>query len=313
MLTAQWVQLFTVTVSASNATVTGVTSGDKVAVGDTVSVTVSFSQSKNKSFTVNDASGNTLLSKSANGTYTFTMPASDVTISASSESNSCVTPDTLVTLADGTQKRIDEVQPTDMLLVWNFYEGKYDVAPASILMNHGYDTVKVLTLEFADGTKIGTINGHGFFDEARNEFVIINTENVADFVGHNFVKVDGDGYTTTELVGYSVEERYTEVWSILTVRYYNCILEGLWSVTEAEVSNSPTYLMPFVVGEDMKYDSELMQADIEKYGLYTYEDFAMYCTEEQFEALGLDIFKVAVGKGYITYDQIVFLLQIHCS
>ena len=313
MLTAQWVQLFTVTVSASNATVTGVTSGDKVAVGDTVSVTVSFSQSKNKSFTVKDASGTTLLSKSANGTYTFTMPASDVTISASSESNTCVTPDTLVTLADGTQKRIDEVQPTDMLLVWNFYEGKYDVAPASILMNHGYDTVKVLTLEFADGTKIGTINGHGFFDEASNEFVIINTENVADFVGHNFVKVDGDGYTTTELVGYSVEERYTEVWSILTVRYYNCILEGLWSVTEAEVSNSPTYLMPFVVGEDMKYDSELMQADIEKYGLYTYEDFAMYCTEEQFEALGLDIFKVAVGKGYITYDQIVFLLQIHCS
>ena len=227
--------------------------------------------------------------------------------------NVCVTPDTLVTLADGTQKRIDAVKPTDMLLVWNFYEGKYDVAPASILMNHGYDTVEVLTLVFADGTTIGTINGHGFFDEALNEFVILKADNVADFVGHSFVKLDGDSYSTTELVGYSVETRYTEVWSILTVRYYNCILEGLWSVTEAEVPNSPTYLMPFVVGEDMKYDSELMQADIEKYGLYTYEEFAMYCTKEQFEALGLEYFKVAVGKGYITREQIIFLLEVHCS
>lgn len=313
MLTAQWAQVYSVTVSTSNATVTGVTSGDKIAVGETVSVTVSFSQSKNKTFTVKDASGNTLLSKTANGTYTFTMPASDVTISASSESSTCVTPDTLVTLADGTQKRIDEVQPTDMLLVWNFYEGKYDVAPASILMNHGYDTVEVLTLVFADGTTIGTINGHGFFDEALNAFVIINTENVADFVGHSFVKVDGDSYTTTELVGYRVETRYTEVWSILTAVHYNAIIEGMWSVTEAEVPNSPTYLMPFVVGEGMKYDSELMQADIEKYGLYTYEDFAMYCTKEQFEALGLDIFKVAVGKGYITREQIIFLLETHCQ
>ena len=285
---------------------------EKAVAGQDVAVALSFKNESGRSVTVKDANDNDVSFTQSNTTIYFKMPASNVTITVKSDS-SCFTPDTLITLADGTQKRIDEVEYTDMILVWNFSEGRYDAAPASIIMNHGYGTVDVLTLVFADGTRVNTINGHGFFDEALNQFVIIDTENVADYVGHSFIKLDGDSYSATELVGYSVETRYTEVWSILTAVHYNAIIEGMWSVTEAEVPNSPTYLMPFVVGEDMKYDNELMQADIEKYGLYTYEEFAEYCTREQFEALGLDIFKVAVGKGYITREQIIFLLELHCS
>jgi uncharacterized repeat protein (TIGR02543 family) len=311
-LVAKWtINSYTIKVTTSNATVkvNGVevanNSSVSIVYGTQVNVEVTYTKDDSRSTTITGADGTPY-------TNPFTMPGQDVTIKATSK-NSCFTPDTRVTLADGTQKRIDEMEYTDMILVWNFYEGKYDVVSASILMNHGYDTVEVLTLVFADGTTVNTINGHGFFDEALNQFVIIDTENVADFVGHAFVKLDGDSYSTTELVGYSIETRYTEVWSILTAVHYNAIIEGMWSVTEAEVPNSPAYLMPFVVGEDMKYDSELMQADIEKYGLYTYEEFAMYCTKEQFAALGLEYFKVAVGKGYITYDQIIFLLELHCS
>ena len=226
-------------------------------------------------------------------------------------STPCVTPDTLVTLADGTQKRIDQVTYDDQLLVWNFYTGEYDVASASILMNHGANTVNVTTLYFSDGTSINTINGHGFFDVATNEFVLIDEFNAADYIGHTFVRQDGDGYATVELVSYSVEEQYTEVWSILTSEHYNCMLEGMWTVTAAEVENSPEWLMPYEIGEDMKYDEVKMQADIEKYGLYTYEDFADYCTYEQFVALGLENFKVSVAKGYITWAEIEYLLSIH--
>ena len=224
---------------------------------------------------------------------------------------SCVTGDTLVTLADGTQKRIDEVTYADQLLVWNFYTGKYDVSSASILMNHGASDVNVTTLRFSDGTSINTINGHGFFDVATNEFVLIDEFNAADYVGHSFVRQDSNGYSTVELVSYSVEKQYTEVWSILTSEYYNCVLEGMWTVTAAEVDNSPEWLMPYVIGEDMKYDEAMMQADIAEYGLYTYEDFKDHCTYEQFVALGLENFKVSVGKGYITWDEILYLMNLH--
>ena len=227
------------------------------------------------------------------------------------KSSTCVTPDTLVTLADGTQKRIDQVTYEDQLLVWNFYTGKYDVAPASIVMNHGYGNYTIVTLKFDDGTEVNTINGHGFFDTATNQYVILGEDNVADHIGHAFVKVDGDGYSTVKLVDYSIKTEYTESWSVLTAEHYNCILENLWTLTPAEVEGSPDYLMPFYIGEDMKYDEAKMQADIAKYGLYTYEEFAQYMTYEQFAALGIANFKVAVGKGAFQYEDILYLIGIH--
>ena len=308
-LVAAWtINTYTITVgNCSNATVTAPSNAE---YGASVTITISYSKNYEKTVTVKDSSETTVASGS-DTTLTFTMPAGDVTITASSAS--CVTPDTLVTLADGTEKRIDSVEPTDMLLVWNFYTGKYDAAPASIIMNHGYDTVEILTLVFADGTRINTINGHGFFDAEANEFVIIGTENVADLVGKSFIKQDVNGYTTVKLIGYETETRYTEVWSLLTAEHYNCILEGLWSVTEAEVLNSPTYLMPYEIGADMKYDEAKMKADIETYGLYTYDDFSEYCSYEAFVAFGLENFKVAVGKGYITFDEIIYLISLHAN
>ena len=83
------------------------------------------------------------------------------------------------------------------------------------------------------------------------------------------------------------------------------------TLTPAEVDGSPEYLMPFAIDSDMKYDSKAMQNDIKKYGLYSYEDFADKLTYEQFVALNLKNFKVAVGKGKITYEDILYLINLH--
>ena len=226
-------------------------------------------------------------------------------------SGGCVTPDTLVTLADGTQKQIQYVTAQDMLLVWDFVNGQYVVIPASIIMNHGYDYYTVVSLKFDDGTVVNTINGHGFFDKDLNKFVIIDENNVTDYVGHTFYKEDVQ--STVKLVSYEISKQYTESWSILTAVHYNCMMGGMLTLTPAEVEGSPDYLMPYEIGEDMKYDEAKMQADIEKYGLYTYEDFAEYMTYEQFMALNLANFKVSVGKGYITWEEILYLIDIHIT
>ena len=90
----------------------------------------------------------------------------DVTVTwalgSSGGSSPCVTPDTLVTLADGTQKRIDEVTSTDILKVWNFYEGTYDYVPSAIIFDHGYDNNTVIKLTFSDGTVVKVVNLHQF-------------------------------------------------------------------------------------------------------------------------------------------------------
>lgn len=245
---------------------------------------------------------------STNTTYYYYV---GYTLEAFTKQTTCVTPNTLVTLTDGTQKEIQYVTYEDELVVWDFVNGEYTTATSSIIMNHGYDHYKVVTLNFADGTVVNTINGHGFFNQDTKEFVILSEANVKDYIGHNFVKQDGKDNTVTQLVSYSVTEEYTESWSILTAEHYNCILEGMLTLTPAEVEDSPKYLMPFVIDGNMKYDADSMQADIEKYGLYTYEEFANSLTYEQYNALNLQYFKVSVGKGLITYDEILYLIDLH--
>ena len=56
-----------------------------------------------------------------------------------------------------------------------------------------------------------------------------------------------------------------------------------------------------------------MQADIEKYGLYTYEEFAEYVTYEQFMAFNGPYLKVLVGRGVVTYEQIIELISIYVN
>jgi len=309
-LYAQWEKTpYKITVSTNNATVSGVTNGQTAYYGDTITFTVTYSGNSNKKTTVTGSNGDTI---STTGSYTFTMPASNVTISASS-SSSCVTGDTLITLADGSQKRIDEVSYDDEFIVWDFVTGEYTVKPAAIINNHGYGNYIVTTVCFENGKSVNTIGGHGFYHVDTNRFVMLDETNVADYVGHDFVMVTENGNETTKLVDYRTEEKYTESWSVLTAEHHNCIAQGMLTLTPGEVTGSENYLMPFTIGDDMKYDEDAMKSDIETYGLYTYEDFSDYVTYEQFMGLNLPIFKVSKEKGYITYDDIIFLLQLHMN
>lgn len=221
----------------------------------------------------------------------------------------CVTPDTLVTLADGSKKEIQYVTAKDQLLVWNFFEGRYDAAPASIVFNMGTGDYRVLNLYFEDGTVIKTINGHRFFDADINRYVLINEETVESYTGHGFVKAAGERYTTVRLQGYSVTQEYTTSYSLMSAYHYNFIVEDFFSDT-FHYEDAPLFAY-FEIGENMKYDEMLMQQDIEMYGLYTYEDFADYLSYEQFEAFQVRYMKISVGKGKATFEDILALIATY--
>ena len=68
-------------------------------------------------------------------------------------------------------------------------------------------------------------------------------------------------------------------------------------------------LAGIVIGDNMIYDEETMVSDLEEYGRYTYADFAEYITYEQYVAFNGDYLKISVGKGYITYEEILELIK----
>jgi len=224
-----------------------------------------------------------------------------------SESSTCFTPDTLITLADGTQKRVDELKPTDTIIAWDFFTGTYVEKKISLLVNHGEALYKVTNLKFSDGTELKLIGDHGVFDYDLNKYVYFTPENYTEYIGHTFVKQNlNGGYDLVQLVDGSVTEEYTSAWSVSSAETSNAFASGMLTVAPPE-----DFYNWIEMSGKLQYNVEQFAADVAQYGLYTYEDFADYVTYEQFVEWNGAYLKIAVEKGYFTFEYILELIEMY--
>ena len=302
-LYAQWtVNTYKITVSSSNATVT--VNGTKVnnngtisiPYGATVTVSVSYSESKNQTNTIKDKDGKTYSSP-------FVMPAQDIEIHASSEG--CVAAGTLITLADGTVKAVEDLLETDILLVYDHITGEYVPSSIVFIESDGWDYYDVIYLEYSNGVVNRLIYEHAMFDLTLNKYVYITEQNYFDFIGHEFAYFNGESIEGVTLDNAYVKNEYTGCFSLITAVHFNCFIDGMFSIP----GGAEGIFNIFEYGEDLIFDAEKMQADIETYGLFTYEDFSEYVPEEVFYAFQAQYLKVSVGKGYITFDEILAMID----
>lgn len=219
----------------------------------------------------------------------------------------CFTPDTLITLADGTQKRIDEVNFGDKILAWDFFTGQYVEKDISLLVNHGENLYRVANLRFSDGTMLRLIGEHGVFDYDLNKYVYITADNVKDYIGHRFVQQNLDGgYNIVMLKTGFVTQEYTSAWSITSADTSNAFASGLLTVAPPD-----DFYNWIEMGGKLRYDAEKFAADVEKYGLYTYDVFADYVTYEQFVAFNGAYLKIPVEKGLFKFEYILELIELY--
>ena len=228
------------------------------------------------------------------------------------EGGVCVTPDTLVTLADGTQVRVDSLKGDEMLLVWNHETGKLDKASVAYIVDHEgvVSEREIIHLTFANGKTVKIIGEHVFFDATQNKYVSINSENADELIGHSFAALSADGRTVekVELIGVERTVEETLTYEVVSYKHLTCFTEGILS-TSAFLD---PLLNVFDVDVDtLAYSLEDVQKDIETYGLYTYADFDGLISEEAFELYNAQYLKIAVGKGYITWDDILELIDIY--
>lgn len=224
-------------------------------------------------------------------------------------SGGCVPSGTLVTLADGLQKAIEDVTSSDRLRVWNFFTGSYDEQDISILVNHGEDTYKVVRLAFDDGSELGVIAEHGLFDYDLNKFIYIDSGHNSEYIGHRFVKERGDGgYDLVTLEDVSISQEVTSAWSITSAYTSNAFANGLLTVAPPE-----DFYNWIEMDGKLHYNNLQLLADVLQYGLYSYEDFEGYVTPEQFEQWNGAFLKIPVSKGYFTYDYILELIDQYGS
>ena len=256
----------------------------------------------------------TYTSQNVSGTYCWSgtqgssNPGDGTYSTTCSVGGSCLATGTLITLADGTQKAIENVTYGDKILVWNFFTGKYEAQEIAILVYHGDELYNVLNLVFSDGTKLRTIGEHGVFDYTLNKYVYPTEEDYLDFIGHQFVKYNNSTgtYDLVTLDNAYYQQEYTGAYSITSAVTSNALAEGVLSVAPPD-----DFYNWVEMSDKLRYDNEKFEQDVATYGLYTYDDFKDYVTYETFVAFNGAYLKIAVEKGYFTFDRILELIEMY--
>ena len=219
---------------------------------------------------------------------------------------SCLTPDTLITLADGTQVRVDSLTGNEELLVWNMETGKLDKAPMMFLDSDPLAEYEIIKLYFSDGTEVKVIYEHGFWDYDLNKYVYLDA-NAADYIGHTFAKQNGDLLEKVQLVDVLIEKELTTAWSPVTVGHLCYFVNGMLSMPGGV---GGLFNIFEVDPETLTYDYEQMEQDIAQYGLYTYEELNALCplSEDMFNAAGGAYLKISIGKGNLTEEELIAMI-----
>ena len=88
---------------------------------------------------------------------------------------------------------------------------------------------------------------------------------------------------------------------------HNVITNNMISLTPAGGFEDSERFFNFAeFGDNMAFDQTALQEDVEKYGLFTYEDLSAYLTEEEFAFVKMmngHYCKIGIGKGLYTMEE----------
>ena len=278
----------------------------------TINITINYTYTTNRELKIN----NTIISNSPTS-YEHSV-TSKTTISATSKENSggggCFIEGTLITLADGSIKPIELITRNDNILVFNHFTGKYEIGRIWFTVHADIPSQeqKVLTLYFDNNIDLSIVHEHAIFDMTLNKYVYITYDNVDEFIGHEFVATK---YVNNELINYSVKLNSYDV-TVKEVKVYSPISEVHLNVVGNSILTATTSVFDlneliniFEYNDDLLIDEEMYAEDIEKYGLYTYDELKDYISYETYIKSPIKYFKVAVGKGLVKFEDIEALIK----
>lgn len=236
----------------------------------------------------------------------------NITVNVEMNKKRCLDAGSLITLADGTQKPVEALTGDEMLLVWNLYTGQFDVAPILFIDRDAMQNYSIINLSFSNGETVKVISEHGFWNYNLNRYVYLDN-NAAQYIGHWFYSQTTDEYGNmvaerVQLLDVTMTREMTIAYSPVTYGHLCYFVNGMLSMPGGIEG---LFNIFEVDAETMSYDRDLMQTDIERYGLFTYEEFAelVPVSEEVFTAFNGQYLKVAIGKGIIDIDALESLVS----
>lgn len=214
------------------------------------------------------------------------------------DSGSCITGDTLITLEDGKEIPVAELKDNDKIRVWDFVNGCMTSAPLTGFFKSTHDGLDVIRVEFDDGSNVGVIVEHLFFDLTEGKFIAINSDS-QEYVGHEFAKVTPEGEVVPVKVSrIFLDGKAAETFAPQPKGYLNYLAGGVISGNDGQLGICNMFDF-----DGMKFDTEKRKADLEKYGRLDYEPFRGIVSKEFFDANHVDEFGVAFSKGLVSAEE----------
>lgn len=292
---------------------TTINSGDQsnktctVYIGDTISFTHKKKdgyKDSSATFEVNGTTQNTTNYPVAGDETSITL-----TITGGDEDSGCFAAGTLITLADGTHKKIEDLNASDSIMVFNHETGQITSINNVFIIKKDRTTYPLLKLYFENGITFDILFEHGIFDCNTNQYEILTPENIQSYVGHYFYAYRNNQSEKVKLLSYTLDTIETECYSLMSPIYINHFANDLLCVSDGIKG---LYNI-FELDENMTINQGKKQADIEKYGLSQYDDWKEYFTYEQFIAFNVQYYYVIMGKGLCTDEDILFYIEKYLS
>jgi len=217
------------------------------------------------------------------------------------EETECFAKGTLISMADGTTKKIEDVVEGDLLKTFDHETGEISSSKVYLAWqkkNTGNESS--FKLHFEGGSSVQCIGGHDFLEKTTRKYQKLTAANAESFIGQYFYGEDGQWH---KLLSVSIEDAGDKSYCIYTAKHQNAFAGGMLSAPD-----DVDYLLNiYELDENLKADGTQLAADIEKYGLTSFEyanEVSGGMTEEWYEAASAKYLFVAIGKGLVTEDYV---------
>lgn len=216
----------------------------------------------------------------------------------------CILPGTKILLGNNKYVDVETLKLNDIVKVFDFVTGTFINRKIAYFKEIFEAEVDVTRVMFDDGTYIDTNGGQSYFDIDKKEYFNI------EYYDKKFINIKVLAYFNGKIGEKTIKDiivyrKRTKLYEIVTEYNYNFVANGVVTV---EPSLGSTNI--FKINDDFKYDLPSMLNDINTYGLYKYEDVKDFMTEHQFEIYNVKYFKIAVGKGLTTFEEMRSIVEV---
>jgi len=218
-------------------------------------------------------------------------------IYAEYDQSACLAEGTLITMADNTLKDIKDIKEGDYVKTFDHLSNQY-ISSRVYYAYKGESTARYFTLNFKSGNSLSIVGLHDLFNKEENKYVRISEYNYSSYIGKYFYDAVNERYDQLVSVTKSYDEK--NYYSIYTESTFNCIANNMLTIPD----DADFEYSIFEFNSDLSINQDVLNADIEEYGLLDFNDCEIVTDYDDFRMYNIQYYYIWLGKGVEGFEKI---------